>query len=112
MSVLTAFDVAAMFAVKGGEMVLAVHEGLEKAAQVVETRAKDIIGHYQQESGPFDAWRELADSTKADRVQQGYSENEPLLRSGDMRESIEHSTDGSKAVVGSDDDKALWMEMG
>jgi hypothetical protein len=59
------------------EVVVAEHEALEHAARIVEKEAKDAIGHYQDASGPFGAWAELTDATKADRLAKGYSEYEP-----------------------------------
>lgn len=101
---------------KLGEIALQQHEmehhALEKAAVVVEKRAKEKIGEYQDQAGPFAGWAELADSTKADRVRQGYSEDEPGLRSGEMRDSIEHVVMDGEAQVGSNDDKLVWFELG
>ncbi|MDA8231702.1 MAG: hypothetical protein M0006_10220 [Magnetospirillum sp.] len=88
------------------------HRALEHAAKVVEREAKNRIGEYQDASGPFAGWAELADSTKADRVAQGYSENEPGLRSGEMRDSIGHRVGDGDAHIGSDDDKLVWFELG
>lgn len=89
-------------------------KALEKAAELVEKEAKAEIGTYQGAAGPFAAWEELADATKDDRSKQGFPENEPLLRTGEMRDSIEHKVDGwaGEAAVGSDDDKAVWQELG
>jgi HK97 gp10 family phage protein len=88
------------------------HHALEKAARIVEKEAKAEIGHYQDQAGPFAAWRELADSTKADRVHKGFTENDPLLRTGDLRESIGHEVDGNVAIVGSTSDVAVYQELG
>lgn len=68
----------------------------------------------QDHVGPFIAWPELAESTKADRVRKGYSEDEPGLRSGEMRDSIGRvlSTDGLEAQVGSNDDHMVYFELG
>jgi HK97 gp10 family phage protein len=103
-------------AAKLGEIALNQHEmehrALEKAARVVEKRAKEKIGEYQDQAGPFIAWPELAESTKADRVRQGFPEDEPLLRTGEMRDSIEHMVKDSEAYVGSNNDKAVWQELG
>jgi len=94
------------------ETGIAEHECLEQAARIIEKSAKEKIGQYQSEAGPFAAWAELADSTKADRVQQGYSENDPGYRSGEMRESIEHVVVGREAHIGSNDDHLVWFEFG
>ena len=88
------------------------HDALEEAAMIVQTEAKAEIGRYQDEAGPFAAWAELADSTKADRVSQGYTENDPLLRRGDLRDSIEHTVTGHVAHIGSDSPIAEYQELG
>lgn len=88
------------------------HELLEHAAKSIEKRAKEKIGEYQSEAGQFVAWAELADSTKQDRESQGYPEDEPLLRTGELRESIEHKVIGLVAHVGSDSDIAVYQELG
>lgn len=92
--------------------VLALNAGLEAVAVHVEKQAKEEIGHYQQAVGPFPAWQQLADSTKADRLAQGYSENDPGLRSGDMRDSIGHQVHGPEALIGSNDDHLVYFELG
>ena len=90
----------------------AEHEGLERAARIVEAEAKSEIGHYQDAAGSFEGWAELAESTKADRAAKGFPEDEPLLRTGEMRDGIGHIVEGNEAVVGSNDDKAVWQEFG
>ncbi len=87
-------------------------EGLEEAARIVEREAKAEIGTYQPEAGEFAAWAELADATKDDRVKQGYTENDPLLRDGTMRDSIEHMVIGHTAHIGSDSAIAEYQELG
>ena len=82
------------------------HKALEYAAQIVEEEAKDVIGTYRYR------WVELAEATKEDRLRLGFSENEPGLRTGDMRESITHIVQGNVAHIGSDDDKLVWFELG
>ena len=108
------------FAAKLTELTVVVHEeskhALERAAVIVEKEAKASVGTYQDEAGPFAAWAELADSTKADRLRQGFSENDPELRTGEMRDSIEHTVimDGfsGEAHVGSDDEILEYQELG
>ncbi|MDE1009666.1 MAG: hypothetical protein OSB38_28805 [Paraburkholderia fungorum] len=92
--------------------VVAMQSGLEEVAVRIEKTAKAEIGKYQPAVGPFSAWPELADSTKADRVAQGFSENDPLLRNGHLRDSYQHEVHGVEAVIGSKDDVALWQELG
>jgi hypothetical protein len=90
----------------------ASHHAFEEAAKVVEAEAKHEIGTYQDAAGPFAGWAELADSTKDDRVNKGFTENDPGLRTGEMRDSIDHASDDTGAVVGSNDDKMEWFELG
>jgi len=91
---------------------LALHLGLDAVAAHVQKKAKDEIGHYQQAVGHFPAWEELAESTKADRLTQGYTENDPGLRSGEMRNSVERQVDGHEALIGSNDQDLVWFELG
>ncbi|MFO0949564.1 MAG: hypothetical protein U0835_00135 [Isosphaeraceae bacterium] len=103
-------------AAKFGEIALRQHEmersALEKAAIIVEKRAKEKVGEYQDQAGPFIAWPELADATKEDRLRKGFTENDPGLRTGEMRDSIEHVVEGDEAQVGSNDDKLVYFELG
>lgn len=89
-----------------------LHNGLEKAAQVVEKTAKEEIGTYQQAIGPFPSWAALAQSTQDDRVQKGFSPDDPGLRTGQMRDSISHETVGLEAAIGSDDQNLVFFEFG
>lgn len=90
--------------------------GLEAGFRVIvkeiEETAKEEIGVYQPAYGPFDAWVPLAESTKADRVRQGYSEDEPLLRSGRLRDSIQSEVVGLAAIVGTKSEIGFWQEVG
>jgi hypothetical protein len=103
-------------AAKLGEIALQQHEmehrALEKVGKLVEKRAKEKIGEYQAQAGPFIEWAELAEFTKADRIKQGFPEDEPLLRTGAMRDSIEHVVIDSEVQVGSDSDIAVYQELG
>lgn len=85
---------------------------LERVAVKVEKTAKSEFGHYQPETGPFPAWAELAESTKDERARLGYSEDEPLLREGDLRDSIEHEVSELEAVIGTNSDIAEYHEFG
>lgn len=78
----------------------------------IKETAKEEIGVYQPAVGPFDAWAPLATSTKADRVRQGYTEDDPLLRSGELRNSIESEVVGLAAIVGTKSQIGFWQEIG
>jgi hypothetical protein len=88
------------------------HKGLEHVGRIVEREAKAELGHYQDAAGPFVAWAELADATKEDRVAHGFTENNPGLRSGEMQDSIGHAVGHEEVVIGSNDDKMVWFELG
>lgn len=85
---------------------------MTKAALVIETEAKSRIGSYHGAEGPFSAWPQLAESTKQDRVSKGFTPNDPLLRSGGLRDSIGHRSNSREAVIGSNKDEAVWQELG
>lgn len=88
------------------------HKGLGKAAKIIERDAKRQIGHYQPEVGPFQDWAPLADSTEAEKARLGYPADAPLLRDGQLRDSIQHEVSGLEAVVGSKSDIAEYQEFG
>ncbi|KTS09733.1 hypothetical protein SB2_11805 [Methylobacterium radiotolerans] len=82
------------------------HHALEEAAKLVEKRAKEVIGTYDL------GWPQLAEATQKEREARGFSANEPLLRKGDLRDSIEHNVGRDEAHVGSNSDVAVWQELG
>lgn len=110
------FGSVAHFMLHLAEAQLAVHvsthRALDRAAAIIEKDAKGQIGFYQQEAGPFNAWPELADSTKQDRVAKGFSENDPLLRTGELRDSMSREVVGNEAAVGSTSDVMVYQELG
>lgn len=83
-------------------------EALEGACKIVEEEAKDVIGTYRYN------WPQLAESTQADREHKGYPPNEPLLREGTLRDSIEHTVIPieSAGYVGSNNKIAVYQELG
>jgi HK97 gp10 family phage protein len=79
---------------------------IEKACKIVQARAKKTIGTNQE------MWAPLAASTIADKQKHGFKTPAPLLRTGELRDSIEYTVDGLEGEVGSNLDKALFLEMG
>jgi phage gpG-like protein len=79
---------------------------VEKACQIVQARAKKTIGTNQE------MWAPLAASTIADKAAHGFPTPKPLLRTGELRDSIEYTVNGLEGCVGSDSDKAVWHELG
>ena len=111
-----------------GRLTVATEAGLTEAAKIIQHEAKEEIGHYQGAAGPFAGWDELAASTQLERVRLGWTENDPLLRSGELRDHVKVSVgigeaaigvpnetvgDGSKANPARDIGHiAVWMENG
>jgi phage gpG-like protein len=103
---------AARFLGAAARLEVTTHIGLEHVAKHIEATAKEEIGTYQSAIGAFPAWAPLTESTKDDRVRQGFSEDEPLLRTGDLRDSISHEVRGHEAAIGSTSDIAVYQELG
>ncbi len=99
----------ARLAATSGEVT---HHIVDKAAEEIQKTAQGIIGDYQDAIGPYPAWEELADSTKAERARLGYSENDPGYRSGAMQRSIQRTVEGNESVVGSNDPHLVWFDQG
>lgn len=92
------------------ELDLWQEEAMGHACKIVEDEAKRVIGTYDY------GWPELAAATKADRVSKGFAENEPLLRTGEMRDSIEHTVARefleTIGYVGTNNEIAVYQELG
>lgn len=88
------------------ETKIADHCALDVAGQIVEDEAKRVIGTYDY------GWEQLAESTQDQRGYLGYPDNEPLLRTGEMRDSIQHKASDTEVHIGSDNPKAEWQELG
>lgn len=84
------------------------HGTLDAAGEIVEKEAKRVIGTYDY------GWPQLAESTQEQRGYLGYPTNEPLLRSGDLRDSISHEVveEEHACYVGSDSPIAVYQELG
>jgi phage gpG-like protein len=93
-------------------LLASLHAGLEQCAVRVEQVAKAEIGHYQSGIGPFPAWADLADSTEAQKAKMGYPADAPLEATGEMRDSITHTTHMLETVIGSTDVKMFYHEFG
>lgn len=87
-------------------------EVLDRASKVILIEAKSELGRYQPAAGSSPAWAALSQSTMDERVSKGFSADEPLLRTGHLRDSIERHFDEHQAVIGSDDPYAIVHEMG
>ena len=90
------------------EVQHAREKALEAGAQIIQKEARRVIGTYDY------GWEQLAQSTQADREKKGFPANEPLLRTGELRDSIHYQIlkRGHLAEIGSDSDIAVYQEMG
>jgi phage gpG-like protein len=101
----------AAFCSIGGELMhdieIAKKTAIHVMAQMIAEEAKRVLGSYDYD------WPQLAPATQADRVQAGFAANEPLLRTGELRDSIEYKvTSDHTAEVGSNLDVAVFQELG
>lgn len=99
-------DFAAFLRGRMPQVAGAMHVGLDHAGELVETSAKARIGYGQP------GWAPLSEATVADRAKKGFSPDEPLYRTGKLRESIHHEVHGNSVTVSSSDPKAAWQEFG
>ncbi|PAY05443.1 hypothetical protein CK489_29100 [Bradyrhizobium sp. UFLA03-84] len=79
---------------------------IRKACQMVQRRAKAAIGRGHE------MWPPLAPSTIADKAAKGFPTPKPLLRTGELRDSIEYVVHGNEGAVGSNLEVAVWQELG
>jgi len=88
------------------DVELAMEAAVERACQMVETEAKDSLGHYHR------GWPRLQPETIARKA----TGDSPLLETGEMRDSIEHTVvrEGREihGYVGSNSDIAVYQELG
>jgi phage gpG-like protein len=90
----------AFFGALTAEMDHANHTALERAAVIVETEAKSVIGTYRY------GWPSLGPDAVAKHG------DTPLLDTGKLRDSIHHSSNDEHAIVGSDLEVAVYQELG
>ena len=83
-------------------------EALKEVGEKLAEKAREKIGHQQE------GWAPLAPSTEAEKVRQGYPEDAPLLRTGELRDSISSRVvEGDTAVdIGSTDKVSKLHEFG
>lgn len=99
-----------------------LERGLERVATRIERTAYGKFGHYQSGSGPFPAWAPLADATKEQRVELGYTPDDPLFREGQLQAGLSHEVHDLEAVIGVYGEEGsnppdvgqimIWQEMG
>jgi hypothetical protein len=79
---------------------------VEQACKIIQKKAKAAIGKEHE------LWAPLAESTIADKAHHGFPTPKPLLRTGELRDSIEYTAHGLQGWVGSDLDIAVYQELG
>lgn len=79
--------------------VTAARTALKVGAELVKTAAQESIGSYQPAKGDVPAWAPLSSATQEDRVAKGFTADDPLLRTGDLRDSIEIRPVGDDDVL-------------
>jgi phage gpG-like protein len=77
------------------------HAIVARACEMVCAEAKRVLGEGYPE------WPALQPETLARKMGPG-----PLLETGEMRASIEWNAEGNEGYVGSNNDKAVWHELG
>ena len=95
-------EAAAKFVAIGAAVEANKHEALEQACVIIETEAKRVLGTYDY------GWPPLKPETVARKA----NGDTPLLETGELRASIEHSADSKVGHIGSNNDKAVWHELG
>jgi HK97 gp10 family phage protein len=102
MTVFSLLEAAAHFKHLGHTVHQANHAALEIAARIVEAEAKRLIGSHDA------GWPALKPETIARKT----TGDSPLLETGELRDSITHSSSPTEARVGSNLDRAVWHELG
>jgi len=69
-------------------------ETLAEVGEIVKLEAQARLGHYQA------GWPELTAETQAERAHHGYAPNDPLLRTGALRDAIAVRVAGSEVAIG------------
>ena len=81
-------------------------DALKKAREMIRDETKRVIGTYDY------GWLLLAPATIADRTRLGYAPDEPLLRTGELRDLIKYDIiePGELGEVFTDDPIAAFLE--
>jgi phage gpG-like protein len=99
--VMTLIEAAAKFSAIGRDLETIGPAIVRKACQMVADEAKRVIGEGYPE------WPALQPETLARKMMAT-----PLLETGELRASIEWNAEGNQGYVGSNNDKAVWHELG
>src|SRR6267142_2506899 len=84
------------------ELEIVSHAVVARACEMVANAAKESLGTYEF------GWVSLKPETIAHKMRG----DSPLLETSELRNSIQWNSEGNIGHVGSNLDKALWMELG
>lgn len=101
MKVLSALEASVEFALIAQRMPAVEALIVEKACRMVHKEARRVLGTYDY------GWPALASSTVGKK-----GKDKPGIDTGEMRDSIEWTVKGNEGAVGSNNDKAVWFELG
>lgn len=92
------------------ELPLALEREVAVAMEAAAKLAQSFIGE------EMPGWTPLAEATLADKARKGYATPKPLLRTGELRDSIKGQAEpipgGVRGVVGTNDEHAATHETG
>lgn len=87
-------------------------QAMRRAGTKVLAHARSKFGVYQPAVGEWARWMYLTDYTMTERIWQGFTPDDPLKRSGGLKKSLHLSIDNDRIVIGSNDERMIWHEMG
>jgi hypothetical protein len=116
MAVMNLAQAAKMFNEMADAYADDTNKTLQKALDIIKDESQRVIGTYD----PLYEWPQLAPETQRERERLGFSPNDPLLRTGELRDSIETeilqraTRDQPVAIgeVGTNDPVAAYQEFG
>lgn len=100
------FALAEFIETRAAVLAAGREELLTIEAKRLETEAKAMFGVYQE------GWEQLKDETQSARARKGFTPNDPLLVTGDLRGNVSSRVEGNMFEVGSPDDIMYWQEYG
>lgn len=85
----------------------------QSIGEVLDDKATKILGTYQfSDMGGFAPWDELSWITKLNRIDDGYTPNDPGVASGEMRSTIDFNVSGHSVQMGSNSPHIEQFEYG
>ena len=105
---ITLDELAAMLAESAREARPRLEADLAKIGEITKIAARELIGHEHPE------WPPLAPATIEDKEHKGFGVPDPLLRTGEMRDSIEMEIEPAEleVAIGSTMKIAAYQEIG